>query len=129
VDGDGPPRTHHRVVSAHPSTGGLHSAARRRLVPHTGLWCCRPQTGFAVAIVHPLAPKTATCGRRRVKARSSDFAAQVLAAKRLLTSRFVVSCCPPGSAQLRPSTAHPGCERPVGLRSVLDSLSNLCSIL
>ena len=40
-----------------PSTGGLNSAARRRLVPHTGLWCCRPQTGFAVAIVHPSYPR------------------------------------------------------------------------
>jgi hypothetical protein len=34
VDGNGPPRTRHRVVSATtPSTGGLNSAARRRLVP------------------------------------------------------------------------------------------------
>jgi hypothetical protein len=54
-----------------------------------------------------------------VKAQSSSFAPQVDRSKRLLTSRFVVSCCPLLSFAVRqvppscgPTAAHPGSERP-----------------
>ena len=48
VDGNGPPRTRHRVGSAHHPSTGFELRCQKAVVPHIGLWCCRPQTGFAV---------------------------------------------------------------------------------
>jgi hypothetical protein len=79
-----------------------------------------------------LAPKTAPCGRRRVKAHSSGFVAQFIAANRPLTSRFAIPSCLLLSPRFRrvaaPARPTQALSGPVGLRSVPDPLSNLCSI-
>jgi hypothetical protein len=73
-----------------------------------------------------------TGGLCRVKAHSSRFACQLIAANRPLTPRFVIPCCPLLSprfrrvaAPARPALALSGS---VVLRSVADSSSNVRSI-
>jgi hypothetical protein len=74
-----------------------------------------------------------TCDFCRVKAQSSGFAAQVNGCKPLLTSIFVVPCCPSLSPRVRrvaaPARPTQALSGPVGLGSVPDSLSNLCSVI
>jgi hypothetical protein len=63
-----------------------------------------------------LAPKTATCGRRRVKAQSSSFVPQVSRSERTLTSRFAIPYCPLLSPRCRrvaaPARPTQGSARP-----------------
>jgi hypothetical protein len=73
-----------------------------------------------------------TCDLYCVKAHSSGFAAQVSHSEPPLTSRFVIPCCPLLSPRVRrvaaPARPTQTQNGPVGLRSVADSLSNVCSI-
>jgi hypothetical protein len=102
VDGNGPPRTRHRFVSAHhPLHGGFElrcqkavgSPHRSLVLPPADRLCSRNSQSFA--------PKTATCGRRRVKAQSRGLRPRSITVKRSLTSWFVVSCCPLLSPRFR----------------------------
>jgi hypothetical protein len=80
----------------------------------------------------PDPPNQAGHGLCRVKAQSRGFAAQVNGCE---TAADLYVCClllslavPQVPPSCGPSAAHPGCARPVGLRSVPDPLSNLCSV-
>ena len=74
VDGNGPPRIRHRVGSAHhPLHGGFELRCQKAVgSPHRSL-VLPPADRLCSRNSPSLAPKTANCGRRRMKAHSSGL--------------------------------------------------------